>query len=114
MRILEGAEQTRLVAALAQRGATDLAEVEPAVRRIMGEVRRNGDRAVRRYATRWDGLGKGEPLRVSETDLHEAWAKIAPKLRDAIKQAAGNIRPYGGGVFDLTRLFTPRIYIRWI
>ena len=94
MRILEGAEQTRLVAALAQRGATDLGEVEPAVRRIVGDVRRNGDRAVRRYATRWDGLSKGEPIRVSETDLHEAWAEIDPTLQDAIKQAAGNIRRY--------------------
>ena len=59
MRILEGPAQARLVTALAGRGATDLAEVEPAVRRIVNDVRRNGDRAVRRYATRWDGLGQG-------------------------------------------------------
>jgi histidinol dehydrogenase len=94
MRILEGAEQARLMTALAQRGATDLAEAEPAVRRIVGEVRRNGDRAVRRYATRWDGLGKGESLRVPEADLEEAWEKTDPELQDAIKQAASNIRRY--------------------
>ncbi|MGD0790383.1 MAG: histidinol dehydrogenase [Terriglobales bacterium] len=94
MRILEGPEQARLVTALAERGATDLAEVEPAVRRIVSEVRRTGDRAVRRYATRWDGLGKGEPLRVPEADLHEAWKQTDPELQDAIKQAAGNIRRY--------------------
>ena len=62
MPILEGVEQTRLVTALAGRGATDLAEVEPAVRRIVRDVRRNGDRAVRRYATRWDGLGEGSSM----------------------------------------------------
>jgi histidinol dehydrogenase len=94
MRILEGPEQARLVTALAERGATDLAEVEPAVRRIVSDVRRSGDRAVRRYATRWDGLGKGEPLRVPEADLEEAWEKTDPELQDAIKQAAGNIRRY--------------------
>jgi histidinol dehydrogenase len=94
MRIIEGAEQARFVTAQAERGATDLAEVEPAVRRIVGEVRRNGDRAVRRYATRWDGLGKGEPLRVSEADLEEAWEKTDPELQDAIKHAASNIRRY--------------------
>ena len=94
MRILEGAAQVRLVTALADRGATDLADVEPEVRRIVSEVRRTGDRAVRRYATRWDGLGKGEPLRVSEADLKEAWEQTDPELQNAIKQAAGNIRRY--------------------
>jgi histidinol dehydrogenase len=94
LRILDGSEQARLVSALAERGATDLADVEPAVRRIVNDVRRNGDRAVRRYAMRWDGLGKGDPLRVPEDELHQAWEKTDPPLQDAIKQAAGNIRRY--------------------
>lgn len=94
MRILEGAAQSRLVNAVAGRGATDLAEIEPTVRRIVNNARRNGDRAVRRYAIRWDGLGKGEPLRVSEDELHEAWEQSEPELQDAIEQAAGNIRRY--------------------
>jgi len=82
------------VTAASTRGATDLAEVEGAVRRIVNDVRRNGDRAVRRYATRWDGLGKGEALRVPEDELHQAWEQTAPELQDAIEQAAGNIRRY--------------------
>jgi histidinol dehydrogenase len=94
LRILEGPEQARLVTALAGRGATDLADVEPAIRRIVADVRRTGDRAVRRYATRWDGLGKSEPLRVPEDELRQAWKKTDPELQDAIKQAAGNIRRY--------------------
>ena len=96
MRILEGPQRDRLVTALAGRGATDLANVEPAVRRIVGDVRRNGDRALRRYATRWDGLGKDkdEPLRVSEDELREAWEQTDPELQNAIKHAAGNIRRY--------------------
>ena len=94
MRILEGPAQARLVTALAERGATDLAEVEPAVRRIVNDVRRNGDRAVRRYATRLDGLRKGEPLRVPEEELYEAWEQTHPELQKAIEQAAGNIRRF--------------------
>src|SRR6267378_1338774 len=94
MRILEGPAQARLVTALAGRGATDLREVEPVVRRIVNDVRRNGDRAVRRYATRWDGLDEGEPLRVREADLQEAWERTDPELQNAIEQAAGNIRRY--------------------
>jgi histidinol dehydrogenase len=94
MRILEGLAQARLVTALAGRGATDLADVQPVVRRIVNDVRSNGDRALRRYATRWDGLGEGEPLRVPEADLQEAWERTDPELQDAIKQAADNIRRY--------------------
>jgi histidinol dehydrogenase len=94
MRIVEGTEQAQLVTALAARGASDLADVEPAVRRIVADVRRNGDRAVRRYATRWDGLAKDEPLRVPEDELHEAWERTDLEFQGAIERAAGNIRRY--------------------
>jgi histidinol dehydrogenase len=94
MRILEGAKKDLFVRGLERRGASDLAEVEPAVRRIVSNVRRNGDCALRRYATRWDGLGKHESVRVAEDDLHEAWQKTPPALQDAIRQAAGNIRRF--------------------
>ena len=97
IRILEGAGQTRLVSALAERGSTDLGKVEPVVRRIVREVQRRGDRAVRRYAVRWDGLGKREPLRVPEEDLDQAWAQADPKLQDAIKRAAANVRRLQSG-----------------
>ncbi|MGA7081223.1 MAG: histidinol dehydrogenase [Terriglobales bacterium] len=112
MRILEGPEQASLVTALARRGATDLAGVEPAVRRIVEDVRRNGDRALRRYATRWDGMRKNDSLRVPEDELHRAWEQTAPELQQAIEHAAGNIRRYaewqapqdrtrnGGGVIN--------------
>ena len=54
LRILDGFERDQFVLTVEQRGATDLAEVEPAVRRIVNQVRRNGDQALRRYAVRWD------------------------------------------------------------
>jgi histidinol dehydrogenase len=94
MRILEGTKNLRFVRALDERGANDLSEVEPAVRRIVNDVRRNGDRALRRYATRWDGLDKSEPVRVPETALHEAWKEIPSELQDALAHAAANIRRY--------------------
>ncbi len=94
MRILAGPEQASLVSALAGRGATDLADVEPVVRRIVEDVRRNGDRALRRYATRWDGLRKDDPLRVPEDEMHRAWEQTDPELQQAIEHAASNIRRY--------------------
>ncbi len=94
MRILVGAKRDRFVRALEQRGANDLAGVEPAVRHIVNDVRRNGDRALRRYAAKWDGLDKSEPVRVPEADLEEAWQKTPADLQAAIAQAATNIRRY--------------------
>jgi histidinol dehydrogenase len=94
IRILDGAKKERFVRALEERGASDLAEVEPAVRRIVNDVRCNDDRALRRYAERWDGLEKSDPVRVPEADLREAWQKTPSDLQEAIAQAAGNIRQY--------------------
>jgi histidinol dehydrogenase len=94
MRIIEALKKDRFVRALAQRGANDLAKVEPTVRRIVDQVRSKGDRALRRCAVRWDGLGKSQPMRVPEPDLDEAWRRTPPELQSAITQAASNIRRY--------------------
>src|SRR3984893_1215455 len=94
IRILDGRKKDRFMEALDQRGATDLAELEPMVRRIVNNVRRNGDRALRSYAARWDGLERSEPVRVSQAELHEAWQKTSQELQEAIQQAASNIRRY--------------------
>jgi histidinol dehydrogenase len=94
MRILDGAKRDRFVSELERRGSSDLAEVEPAVRRVVSNVRSNGDRALRRYAERWDGLGKNDAVRVPESDLHDAWRETPAELQDAITQAAANIRRY--------------------
>jgi histidinol dehydrogenase len=94
LRILDGAKKDRFVRGLEKRCATDLAEVEPSVRRIMNNVRQNGDRALRRYAMRWDSLAKNEAVRVSAKDLDDAWQNTSSELQDAIKQAAANIRRY--------------------
>src|SRR6202034_2499615 len=82
MHILDGTKRDRFVRALEQRGASDLTEVEPAVRRIVNNVRRNGDRALRRYAERWDGLARDEPVRVLEADLHDAWRNTPRDLQE--------------------------------
>ncbi len=94
IRILKGLQKDRFVRALEQRGSKDLAKVEPAVRRIVNDVRRHGDRALRRYAMRWDDLRKDDAVRVRAADLHDAWQKTPKELQDAITQAAGNIRRY--------------------
>ena len=93
MRILSGRAGATRVRELAARGS-QFGRVEPSVRRIIAEVRRNGDRALRRYAERWDGLNRGDRLRVEETKLQRAWESSTPEFRAALRLAAGNIRKF--------------------
>ncbi len=95
MRILSGAGAERRVRRLAARGLRCM-EVEPVVRRVVRDVRKNGDAALRRYAERWDGLRRQESLRVSEQEIQAAWSSAAPELRASMRSAAANIRRFCG------------------
>jgi histidinol dehydrogenase len=94
MRTLRGRKAEVFVRALEQRGATDLARVEKQVSRIVTDVRKNGDRALRRYAEKWDSLKPRQPLRVADTELEKAWNAASDEFKQALKIAAANIRQY--------------------
>jgi histidinol dehydrogenase len=104
MRILTGRKAEAAVARIAVRGA-ELSALEPQVRRIIESVRRDGDRALRRCAERWDGVAAGQPLRVSEAEMAAAEKTISADLRTAIRQAKRNIRQF-------CRWQTPRSWMR--
>jgi histidinol dehydrogenase len=88
-----GASKTaELIAALEDRGGAALDAVLPVVKRIVADVRRQGDRALLRYAAKFDGLAGPEALRVTPAEMAEAWKSIDPKLRTAIIAAATRIR----------------------
>jgi histidinol dehydrogenase len=93
MRILSGRAACATVARLAFRGAQST-DLEPRVQRIVSDVRRRGDVALRRYAERWDGLSKKQPWRVPAPELEEALLSISPALRKSLRQAAANIRQF--------------------
>jgi histidinol dehydrogenase len=93
MRILSGSAATARVRKMAARGSR-YAEVEPAVRRIIADVRRRGDRALRKYAKRWDSLRPQESLQLSEQEIQAAWKSAAPELKAALRAAAANIRRF--------------------
>ena len=93
MRILVGGAAERVVAKLEVR-ASRLEEVEPAVKRIIQAVRKGGDKTLVRYATLWDNLQKGLPLRVSQEEIEQAWRATPLETREALKHAAANIRRF--------------------
>lgn len=93
MRILTGQSAAEMVQSLASRG-TCFTTLEPRARRIINTVRRNGDRALRRYAERWDGLAKNQLLQVGEAEMAVAWNKLPSAARKSLREAAHNIRRF--------------------
>jgi histidinol dehydrogenase len=93
MRTLEGAAARSCVSTLANR-AHDLDNVSNKVRRIVGSVRRDGDRALRRYAQRWDGLTESQAVQVDPAEISSAWRQVSSEFRSALRQAAVNVRQF--------------------
>jgi len=93
MRVLAGRAAEKRVRELAAR-ASRLDAVEPPVRRIVADVRRNGDRALVKYARKWDGLQAGQPLRVTTREIRAAWKSAGADFRSALEQAAASIRRF--------------------
>jgi len=83
-----------ILAALDRRGGAALDSVLSAVRRIVSDVRKRGDRALRRYAAQFDGLKDAAELRVTPAEMAAAWDKLNPALRDALSTAAEQIRAF--------------------
>jgi histidinol dehydrogenase len=90
-----GAAQTaELLATLERRGGAALDTVLPAVRRIVTDVRKKGDRALFRYAAQFDGLAGAGNLRVTPAEMAAAWKALDPAMRAALSTAAKQIRKF--------------------
>jgi histidinol dehydrogenase len=73
-----------------------LDQAERVVRPILSEVQRDGDRALVRYARRWDGFtgSNAAKLRIAPDQISLAAQKASPAFRRAVRQAARNIRAF--------------------
>jgi histidinol dehydrogenase len=90
-----GARQAQqILAALESRGGASLDSVLPSVRRIVGDVRRQGDRALFRYASQFDGLAGPQNLRITQDEMAAAWEALNPALQKALSTAAHQIRAF--------------------
>jgi histidinol dehydrogenase len=87
-------EFAKTLARLENRGTASLGTVLPAVRRIVADVRSKGDRALLRYAKRFDGLADARSIRVTREEMSAAWESLDPALRDALSAATARIRTF--------------------
>ncbi len=58
-----------MLSELELRGARNTARTMPVVQRIVGDVRKGGDQALRRYAAKLDGLAPQQPLEISRAEM---------------------------------------------
>jgi histidinol dehydrogenase len=93
MRMLAGQIADAYVKKLESRGSR-FDEIEPAVRKIVNDVRKNGDAALLKYAYQFDGLDPAEPLRVRESEMKDAWKQAPAQLQTVLQKAASNIRQF--------------------
>ena len=90
-----GAQQSaEIIAALERRGGAALDAVLPAVKRIVTDVRKQGDRALLRYAAEFDGPKDTKTVRIAPEEIAAAWEATSPALREALSTAAEQIRAF--------------------
>ncbi|MDN4636019.1 histidinol dehydrogenase [Bacillus sp. PsM16] len=72
---------------------TGTEEQRLAVQRIIEEVRKNGDEAVRTFTKQFDGVSIEQPL-VTEDEKTKAYERLDPEMIQIIQTAIRNIRTY--------------------
>jgi histidinol dehydrogenase len=95
----DSAAGRKLIAALVNRGGSGgrSSRQENSVRKIVTDVRKNGDSALRRYSAKWDGFVEGLALQVSQREMDSALKSLQSEQPDviaALKAAAKNIRTF--------------------
>ena len=89
MKVIPSSDRAAVAALLAPERTRDAA-TERRVARIVGDVRQQGDAALRRYARTFDGLDG--PMEVDPDEMRAAAAAVPASVRRALKTAARNIR----------------------
>ena len=84
-----GAKQARAkLQELEDRGGSALESVLPTVRKILRDVRMQGDLALLRYARKFDSLTPKSALRITPEETAAAWQQLDPSLQRALETAA--------------------------
>jgi len=78
---------------LLKRPTQTLNDIESTVNQIFEDVQRNGDIAIKKYTSLFDGADLQSNL-VTAQEIEEASSKLSSELKSAIKQAKSNIETF--------------------
>jgi histidinol dehydrogenase len=76
-----------------QRPSFDSSSLEKKVKRILDKVKKNGDKAVRKFTKEFDGV-KLKKLLVTEKEIADAASLVSDELKEAIQLAKNNIEKF--------------------
>ena len=79
--------------ALSKRKTFAVADLNETVKGIFSDVQKNGDAAVSKYTSIFDGVSISD-FEVTEKEIQEATGSISEELKNAILQAANNIEKF--------------------
>jgi len=93
MRIVTGQEfREEILDRVVNRGKADLSSISLAVKKIITDVRENGDEALLRYTEKFDNVSlTRSKLKVAKREIKEAYKKLKKSQVNALKKAAMNI-----------------------
>ena len=80
-------------ASITERPQLDTSTLYATVSNILGDIKANGDEAVRKYEEMFDHV-RLDSLAVSENEIEEAWNSVTAELRQAIELAHANISSF--------------------
>ena len=78
---------------ITERPQLDTSTLNATVSNILGDIKANGDEAVRKYEEMFDHV-RLDSLAVSENEIEEAWNSVPAELRQAIELAHANISSF--------------------
>lgn len=88
---------------LLQRPAFDSSSLRKQVRKILDKVKKNGDKAARRFTKQFDGVNI-KKLQVSDKEIQKAIAQVPAGLKTAILTAKQNIEKFHASQIEETKI----------
>jgi histidinol dehydrogenase len=96
MKILTAQEfEEEMLTQLLNRGKADISSIEASVKKIVADVREQGDKALLMYTEKFDKVRlTASKLKVNETEIKEAYKKLEQNQITALKKAGENIASF--------------------
>ena len=68
-------------------------EINLTVKNILGDIKKNGDTAVKKYTLKFDGFNP-EPMKIKSEEIENAWHSTSNELQNALKNAKDRIERF--------------------